>query len=428
LSEQRESLEEYKKKLEDDEIRKQKDGKISPVTSDNMGFLGSLDDLDSKSLSSLNELQFAKWINSISKNSGALNILHDQDITNGKTLANFVKRKGELGLDSISLKQGVITEIMEKYENQKSQKLEELTETGKYPMQVIGTLDQNDNARISEPALKETGISVMVEPLNTSSFILSTKILGTGSFGRVIEGKFHGSRVAIKVLSGNVDLTTFTKEVQHLLKLRHPCCVTVLGYVIIPEPAMVMKLYPFNLHDVLHKGSTLMLDKRQAITKDIIHGLMYLHSIPMIHRDLKPANILLTNEFHAKISDFGTAKVIGGANSFILTQSVQLVGTPFYMAPETANNLSYSTASDMYALGIIIYEIFEQKIPYSDYDFSNQNPISILNNILQRNLRPKFNANINISLKDLIEKLWDQDIEKRPSLAYTENVIESLQN
>jgi len=79
-----------------------------------------------------------------------------------------------------------------------------------------------------------------------------------------------------------------------------------------------MNYYPQNLHTLIH-GYTVDLESKKQIAKDIISGIMYLHSVPLIHRDIKPGNILLTsvNEIRAAISDFGYSKFIeNGVHSF----------------------------------------------------------------------------------------------------------------
>jgi len=202
----------------------------------------------------------------------------------------------------------------------------------------------------------------------------------------------------------------------------------VLGYLINPEPMMVMEIYPNNLNTIIYEYN-LTLDAKKMLTHDIISGLMYLHSLPLIHRDLKPANILLTNEYRAKISDFGTAKVI--TNSMQSSVNM-LVGTPYYMAPEIIQQYKYSVASDLYALGIIIYEIFEQKQPFYYVPEFNANtkdlpsPFVILTKILKDRLRPIMSSETFPELKVLIQKLLDENPANRTPLLETDNTIKNL--
>jgi len=131
----------------------------------------------------------------------------------------------------------------------------------------------------------------------------------------------------------------------------------------------------------------------------------------------------------AKISDFGTAKVI--TNSMQSSVNM-LVGTPYYMAPEIIQQYKYSVASDLYALGIIIYEIFEQKQPFYYVPEFNANtkdlpsPFVILTKILKDRLRPIMSSETFPELKVLIQKLLDENPANRTPLLETDNTIKNL--
>jgi len=292
-----------------------------------------------KRIQDFNSEELSSWVNE-NLSPKVAEIFKNEDIREGKSLILLINRKGEEILATMGI--GVMhrVKIMEKIDQDKRSGIIS------FPKQKINL----------------QGVGLNIDPLPPSSITYTTNELGRGTFGKVVEGTYLGTKVAIKILHSQVDLPAFSKEVQLLLKLRHPCCVTLIGYLITPEPSMVMEILSFNLNTVIY-NYYITLDVKKKITKDIISGLKYLHSLPMIHRDMKPANILLAkinDEFLAKISDFGTAKVI----SYSLPQASltnMLVGTPYYMAPEIINHYEYSPESDLYALGVIIYEIFEQK-------------------------------------------------------------------
>ena len=117
-----------------------------------------------------------------------------------------------------------------------------------------------------------------------------------------------------------------------------------------------------SLEDVLNNRKKLPEAEVLVIVKQIIKGYKYLHDHKIIHRDLKPANILIKDEVY-KIADFGFAKYYQeGSELDTIHQS--LVGSPIYMCPEILNGHSYSTKSDVWSTGIIIYQMLYGKTPH----------------------------------------------------------------
>lgn len=117
-----------------------------------------------------------------------------------------------------------------------------------------------------------------------------------------------------------------------------------------------------SLEDVLAQRRKLPEAEVLVITKQIIKGYKNLHDHKIIHRDLKPANILIKDELY-KIADFGFAKYYNeGSELDTIHQS--LVGSPIYMCPEILNGSSYSTKSDVWSTGIIIYQMLYGKTPH----------------------------------------------------------------
>ena len=158
----------------------------------------------------------------------------------------------------------------------------------------------------------------------------------------------------------------FIDEMCLLSKLRHPCITTVMGAVIPSEknaePQLVMELMRHgSLFDLLH-NDTLVLegDILLSIMRDIVSGMRFLHAAepPVIHGDLKAANVLIDENFKAKVADFGLSQ----------KRQMGMVGTPFWMAPELLRGENCTRESDVYAFGIMIYEIFSRKVPYENED------------------------------------------------------------
>ena len=87
--------------------------------------------------------------------------------------------------------------------------------------------------------------------------------------------------------------------------------------------------------------------------KQVVEGLAALHARGIVHRDLKPGNLLVGQDGHVKVADFGLAKQVGGEQSTVLTRTGTFAGTMHYMAPEQAEGMDITPATDVYALGVI---------------------------------------------------------------------------
>ncbi|KAL9190468.1 hypothetical protein ACHAXT_007679 [Thalassiosira profunda] len=156
----------------------------------------------------------------------------------------------------------------------------------------------------------------------------------------------------------------FVREMRVLSKLRHPNITTFMGAVIAKEPLLIMEcMSRGSLYDLLHNSTMVFeADIVLSILRDVAQGMRFLHSATpqIIHGDLKAANVLVDAKFSAKVTDFG----------FSIKQSVGASGTPFWMAPELLGRASGNTAaSDVYSFGILLYEVYSRRDPYSGEDF-----------------------------------------------------------
>src|SRR5439155_23806558 len=94
-------------------------------------------------------------------------------------------------------------------------------------------------------------------------------------------------------------------------------------------------------------------------------ALQYAHEHGILHRDIKPENLLFSTSRVLKVTDFGIARVVGGSET-LATSAGQILGTPSYMAPEQAEGTELSPATDIYATGVMLYELLSGRLPYSD--------------------------------------------------------------
>jgi serine/threonine-protein kinase len=207
--------------------------------------------------------------------------------------------------------------------------------------------------------------------------------LGRGGMARVYRA-YHPQLdryVAIKVLRSDLVeegefLARFRREAQAVAALRHPNVVQVFDFDLQDGIYyMVMELLEGDtlqtrLYDYRARGEGMPLGEVVRVLLDVLDGLAYAHSEGMIHRDLKPANILLTRRGQAVLTDFGIAQIVGGTR---YTISGALMGTLAYMSPEQGLEGECDARSDIYSVGIVLFEMLTGEPP-----FDAETPLAIL--------------------------------------------------
>ncbi|KAL7172011.1 hypothetical protein ACSBR2_031661 [Camellia fascicularis] len=200
-------------------------------------------------------------------------------------------------------------------------------------------------------------------------------ILGEGGFGRVFKGVLSdGTAVAIKRLTsgGQQGGKEFLVEVEMLSRLHHRNLVKLVGHYTSHDSSQNLLCYELVpngsleawLHGPLGVNCPLDWDTRMKIALDAARGLAYLHedSQPcVIHRDFKASNILLENNFHAKVADFGLAKHAPEGRADFL--STRVMGTFGYVAPEYAMTGHLLVKSDVYSYGVVLLELLTGRKP-----------------------------------------------------------------
>ncbi|KAK6144536.1 hypothetical protein DH2020_021356 [Rehmannia glutinosa] len=192
--------------------------------------------------------------------------------------------------------------------------------------------------------------------------------LGEGGFGKVYKGQLQdtGEIVAIKQLDRNgcQGMREFVVEVLTLSHCEHPNLVKLIGYCAEGDQRLLVYEYmPLgsledHLHGPRHKKKVLDWNIRIKIAAGAAEGLEYLHNQikpPIIYRDLKCSNILLGDGYHAKLSDFGLAKV--GPSGDQTHVSTRVMGTYGYCAPDYAMTGQLTFKSDIYSFGVVLLEI-----------------------------------------------------------------------
>jgi serine/threonine-protein kinase len=124
-----------------------------------------------------------------------------------------------------------------------------------------------------------------------------------------------------------------------------------------------------NLAQRINSRRPMPLEEIIDLSKQICRGLRYAHGMQVIHRDIKPQNVLLDRKNVARLSDFGIARMVSSSH---ITMTGVTVGTPEYMSPEQASGKELSTQTDIYSLGILIYEMLTKEPP-----FTADNPVAV---------------------------------------------------
>jgi serine/threonine-protein kinase len=205
-----------------------------------------------------------------------------------------------------------------------------------------------------------------------SSYILQRPI-GQGATGTVWRGTdlSTGHPVAIKLLHESLLrqpklVTRFVQERTILLMLRHRNVVRVRDLFSVGETlGLVMDLVSGgSLRDYLRRNNTVPAGEAARLAAQVAAALAEAHELGVVHRDLKPDNILLQTEkgrLETRLTDFGVARIL---NTPSMTTPNAVVGTPHYMSPEAFHSPSTSPATDVYALGVLLYEMVTGRPPY----------------------------------------------------------------
>jgi len=202
------------------------------------------------------------------------------------------------------------------------------------------------------------------------------RLLGVGGMGRVYKAvqPAIGSRVAVKVLSrdcaDNRELVErFFAEARAVNVIRHENIINVLDLATLPDgrPYITMEYLDGQpLADVMESGGQLPVGSLARLVGEVLDALRAAHSKGIIHRDLKPDNIFVSPQGHAKVLDFGIAKLMPEMRGeAAATRTGSLLGTPQYMSPEQASAQPVDARTDIYAMGVILYEGVTGRRPFA---------------------------------------------------------------
>ncbi|MBN1567262.1 MAG: serine/threonine protein kinase [Acidobacteria bacterium] len=220
--------------------------------------------------------------------------------------------------------------------------------------------------------------------------------LGQGGMGAVYEGidVMVERPVAVKMLRAEIArnpevIERFRVEAVTLARLNHPCIATLYSFFREGENYyMVMEFVRGDtLENMIRRSGRLAPEYTAEILAQTLDGMAHAHSMGVLHRDIKPANIMITTEGRVKVTDFGIARVLGSSR---MTRDGRIIGTLEYLAPERIRGEEADIRSDLYSVGVVMYEAISGRLPFTadtDYDLMqahlNQPPPSLLSQGLQ---------------------------------------------
>jgi len=238
-----------------------------------------------------------------------------------------------------------------------------------------GILDLSENNNTAEVA------TIFDATKFTPGFIVANrykviKHVGKGAFGVVllVEDMMVSDQIIMKFLNAHMSsdeniIQRFIHELRYARKITHEKIIRIYDFITFGNTYAISMEY-FESHSLAFEIKTNKNPNQQRILDiftQICQGVGFAHSRDVVHRDLKPANILVDDHDQVKIVDFGLAAAASSADSR-LTKTGILVGTPTYMAPEQVRARTIDHRTDIYSLGILMYEIFVGRAPYKGED------------------------------------------------------------
>lgn len=218
--------------------------------------------------------------------------------------------------------------------------------------------------------------------------------------------------VALKIMhphlnSNEVFIARFEKEAKRAAMLHHENIVSIIDYGCDSGEYYIAMEYidGVNLSDMLKKQKKMPLEITLFICQQVAEGLKYAHNLGIVHRDIKPANIMLSYDGRVLITDFGIAKATSDPT---ITSTGQIVGSPSYMSPEQAAGKTTDDRSDLFSLGIILYEMLAGEKPFKGETYQSLvTSIMSDNPILLQTARVDVTPEIDVIIQKALNKAAD---------------------
>jgi len=235
--------------------------------------------------------------------------------------------------------------------------------------------------------------------------------LGEGGMGAVYKGvdTMLDREVAIKALRPELASQTsvverFRTEAVTLAKLNHPNIATL--YSMFRQGEELYMVLEFvrgeTLDSIMQKRGALPAEEAIPVFCQVLDGIDHAHELGIVHRDIKPANMMLTEKGTLKVLDFGIARLLGSAR---MTRAGNIIGTLEYMAPEQVRGQETDGRSDLYALGMMLYEVLTGKLPFdTDNEFELMKSQTEFTPTPPREINPAIPVEVEAAIMKAIEK------------------------
>jgi serine/threonine-protein kinase len=244
------------------------------------------------------------------------------------------------------------------------------------------------------------------------------ELIGTGGMAEVYGGRDRllNRAVAIKVLLPHFSrdpqfLARFRREAQAAANLTHPNIVAVYdtGHRGDVHYIVMEFMEGHTLRDVLRSEGPLLPERAAEIAADVAAALAFAHQRGVVHRDIKPGNVMLTPDGGVKVMDFGIARAVSAET---VTQTASVVGTANYISPEQAQAAPVDARSDIYSLGIVVYEMLTGRVP-----FTGPSPVAIAYKHVREEAAPP--SRLNSDVTGTMDAVVLKAIAKNPANRYS---------
>ncbi len=241
--------------------------------------------------------------------------------------------------------------------------------------------------------------------------------IGVGGMADVYKGQdsLLGRAVAIKILHANFAnddefVTRFKREAQAAGKLNHPNIVNMydVGYDQGLHYIVMEYVEGETLKEYIVRNKKLAIDEAVKIAIAIGEGLEHAHAMGIVHCDIKPHNVMITSNGRVKVADFGIARAMNATNTVMYTNSI--MGSAHYLSPEQASGKPVDGNTDIYSLGVVLYEMLTGRVP-----FEGETPIAVALKHVREELTPptRYNPSIPSMLESVVVKALSKNPEDR---------------
>lgn len=239
--------------------------------------------------------------------------------------------------------------------------------------------------------------------------------IGVGGMADVYLGEdtLLGRQVAIKVLHANFAnddefVTRFKREAQAAGKLNHPNIVNMYDVGFDQDLHYIIMEYVNGetLKEYITRHGRLSIDEAVKFTIAIAEGLEHAHTMGIVHCDIKPHNVIITQTGRVKVTDFGIARAMNATNTVMYTNSI--LGSAHYLSPEQASGKPVDGNTDIYSLGVVLYEMLTGRVP-----FEGETPIAVALKHVREKVAPP--TRYNPSIPPLLEAVVMKALSKNPA-------------